>query len=82
MSPISQIEFERILADPSAHYITPEDVACDHRLSRAQKISVLKQWSYDVREMEVAQEENMMPNDSDELILHQILIVLHQVEQS
>jgi len=82
MSPISQTEFDRILADPSAHYLAPEDVAHDHRLSRAQKISVLKQWAYDVHEMEVAQEENMMPSDSGELILDQVLRALHEVEQS
>lgn len=82
MSPISQIEFDRILSDPSGHYKVPEKVAYDHRLSRAQKIMVLKQWAYDVHEMEVAQEENMMPSDSDELILDQVMRVLREVEQS
>jgi hypothetical protein len=80
MSPISQTEFDRILMDASAHYHDPENVAKDDRLTREQKIKILKQWAYDVHEMEVAQEENMQPKDSDELILDQVLRVLHEVE--
>lgn len=82
MSPISQTEFNRILIDASAHYKHPENVATDDRLTREQKIKVLKQWAYDVHEMEVAQGENMQPKDSDELILDQVLRALRKVENS
>lgn len=81
MTRISQTELEQMLADPAGHFLAPEAVALDDRLSREQKIMLLKQWAYDVHEMEVAQEENMMPSDSGELILDQVLRVLHDVEQ-
>lgn len=78
---VNQVEFERILDDPSACYATPEMVLQDGSLSRDQKIQILKQWAYDVREMEVAEGENMR-GDSSPLVLHQILIALHQAEQA
>lgn len=79
MGHLDQAEFQKMLDDPSASFKTPEAVLDDNRLSREQKIQVLKQWAYDVREMEVAEGENMR-GDSSSLILHQILLVLHQVE--
>ncbi|OGT32742.1 MAG: hypothetical protein A3C44_00510 [Gammaproteobacteria bacterium RIFCSPHIGHO2_02_FULL_39_13] len=78
MFPISQSELERIMADPSAVYQRPEDVLSDSRLSHKQKVSVLKQWAFDAREIEVAQTENMRGEASP---LHQILVILHQLEE-
>lgn len=76
---VDPTEFERIMADPSAHYQAPEDVLVDARLSREQKIAVLKQWAFDAREIEVAEDENMR-TEAKPTILHQVLIVLHQLE--
>lgn len=76
---VDKTELERIMADPSATYQAPEDVLLDARLSREQKIKVLKQWAYDEREIEVAEEENMR-TEAKSTILHQVLIVLHQLE--
>ena len=78
---IDPIEFEHIMADPSAAYSAPEDVVTDTRLSREQKIKILKQWVYDEREIEVAEEENMRP-EAKPTILDRVLIVLHRLEQS
>lgn len=74
-------EFNQIISDPSAVYKAPEDVLVDARLSREQKIAVLKQWAYDEREIEVAEEENMR-TEAKSTILHQVLIVLRQLEHS
>lgn len=81
MSTISANEYERIISDPSSCYQIPEDVLLDKRLSREQKIAVLKQWAFDERELEVAEEENMR-GDSEPLVLDQVLIALHKLEES
>lgn len=81
MSTITKDEFERIISDPSSSYEFPQDVLLDERLSREEKIVVLKQWAFDERELEVAEEENMR-GDSAPLVLDQIMIILHQIEQS
>ena len=76
---INKTEFEHILNDPSAVYRQPEDVAQDERLSREEKIKILKQWAFDAQEIEVAQEENMIGDASP---LRQVLLVLHQLESN
>ena len=77
--PLSKIEFERIIADPAAAYDIPEKVLKDVRLTKAQKITILKQWAFDAKELQVAEEENMRGN-SKPTLLHQVLVVLHQLE--
>lgn len=78
---IDPAEFEHIMADPSAAYKAPEDVPADNRLSYEQQIKILKQWAYDEREIEVAEEENMRP-EAKPTILDRVLVVLHQLEES
>ena len=75
---IDKKEYEHIINDPSAVYSKPEEVAHDERLSLEQKISILKQWAFDAREIEVAQEENMIGPASH---LRQILLVLNKLEE-
>lgn len=75
---INKAELERILTDPSAAYQQPEAVLRDARLSREEKILVLKQWAFDAHEIEVAQEENMLGDASP---LHQVLLALHEIEK-
>ncbi len=50
------------LLDPSSVFECPVDVAMALGVSHAEKIRILRRWEYDVREEEVAQEENM-PGD-------------------
>ncbi|MCX7125756.1 MAG: hypothetical protein NTU49_08475 [Gammaproteobacteria bacterium] len=77
MLQLSQSEFNQILNDPSSAYTLPVEVVHDKRLSREQKIAVLKLWAFDAREIEIAQEENMRGDASP---LHQVLIALKKVE--
>lgn len=70
-------EFERILSDPSANYGVPDEVVHDKRLSLEQKKTILKVWAFDAREIEVAQEENMLGEASS---LRQILLALRQLK--
>lgn len=45
----------------------PEDVAESPTLSPEQKLRILRQWEYDARELEVAEEENMEGGPNDQL---------------
>lgn len=81
VTPVTMVEYERILSDPANCYQAPEDVLDDMRLTREQKIIVLKQWAFDERELEVAEEENMR-GGLKPLLLDQVMIVLHRLERS
>jgi len=50
---------EVALLDPSTVFACPVDVVSAMGVSHADKIRILHRWEYDVREEEVAQEENM-----------------------
>lgn len=76
---ITQEAFQHILIDPSAAYEKPEDVVSDKRLTSAQKITILKLWAFDAREIEVAQEENMRGEPS---ALQHVLEVLHTLKSN
>ena len=40
-------------------YTIPDEVVTSDELSKEQKIKILRRWEYDVRELEVAEEEGM-----------------------
>jgi hypothetical protein len=52
-------EFEKALRDPGLVFKTPGEVTQKSDLSRDQKIQVLRRWEFDVRELQVAEEESM-----------------------
>ncbi len=62
--------FEEAIHDPSLFFDNPCAVLKDDRFDKQQKIAVLRQWEYDVREMMVAEEEGM-PLDPEALALHE-----------
>lgn len=46
-------------SDPSAHFATPQALlACDD-LTRADKVRALTTWASEIRQLQVAEEENM-----------------------
>jgi len=53
------IDFEKALLDPALVFNDPADVLHNSELSRSQKIQILQRWEYDVRELQVAEEESM-----------------------
>lgn len=65
---------EKAKQDPSSQFKSPHDVVTDKVLSREQKIDILRRWSYDAREIAVAEEENMIAqgNDKHHILLEQI----------
>jgi hypothetical protein len=52
-------EFEKALGDPGLVFKTPAEVTQKSDFSRDQKIQILRRWEYDVRELQVAEEESM-----------------------
>jgi hypothetical protein len=53
------VDVEKALLDPGLVFKTPDDVVISNELSREQKITILRRWEYDARELEVAEEEGM-----------------------
>jgi hypothetical protein len=53
------INVEKALLDPGLIFKTPEALLANNELSREQKIEILRRWEYDVRELQVAEEESM-----------------------
>jgi hypothetical protein len=53
------VDVEKALLDPGLVFKTPDEVVTSNELSREQKIKILRRWEYDVRELEVAEEEGM-----------------------
>lgn len=53
----------------------PADIVTDPRLDRASKVKLLRDWEYDAREMEVAEEEGMIAPTPD--LLDDIMAALH-----
>lgn len=47
------------MANPSAHFDAPADVLADDSLSRADKLDILTNWANEIRQLQVAEEENM-----------------------
>ena len=59
------IDFEQALKNPGSAFESPEAIRKSDDLSREQKIKLLRQWEYDVLQLQVATEENMPPGDGD-----------------
>jgi hypothetical protein len=53
------LAFEELKQDPSAHFSSPEQVLSEARLSQQDKIEVLTNWANEMRQLQVAEEENM-----------------------
>lgn len=58
--------YEEALSNPASVFASPKNVL-ESDLAREQKIRVLRQWEYDEREREVAEEENMGGGEADKL---------------
>ncbi len=69
--------YEKALLDPASTFPSPEQVLSSAELSREQKIEILHRWEYDARELEVAEEENMLSDSDQPGILDEILRCLH-----
>lgn len=55
------IDIEQALRSPTTVFEAPEQVLTTAELSTEQRCSILREWSYDLRELLVASDENMPP---------------------
>jgi hypothetical protein len=55
----SSVPYHVVLKNPASAFRTPEAILESEDLTLEQKVKVLRQWEYDARELEVAEEENM-----------------------
>jgi len=63
--------------DPSTTYETPADLLKADDISRDEKIRLLRDWEYTLRQVQVAEEENM-PN-GPKAHLKDVLDALHEL---
>lgn len=56
--------FSKAMNDVSRAFDRPRDIVASHDLSSEQKIKLLKEWEIDLRELQVASEENMAGENS------------------
>lgn len=57
-------DFEKAWSDPASVFKSPEEILHNRDFSREQKVQVLRRWEYDVRELQVAEEESMAGPES------------------
>lgn len=72
------VDMQVALQDPQQIFSSPADVRDHAVLSREEKIKILQHWEYDVRDVEVAEEEGM-PSSDKEGLLKQILNALSEL---
>jgi len=53
--------------NPSASYNDPADVLSDQKLSREEKIAILREWHYDAMRLQESESENMSGGEPDRL---------------
>ena len=56
---MDQPTFEKLAADVSKHFASPDALLAREDLTRDQKLALLRQWEYDLHLLQVATEENM-----------------------
>jgi len=56
---LSKADIEQAMITPSAVFDTPAEIVEAERLTRPQKIEVLKRWEFDARALQRATDENM-----------------------
>jgi hypothetical protein len=73
-------DIEKALLNPAMVFKTPEEVVDSGDLSREQKIEILRRWEYDLRELQVADEESMTAPKPEAVTLDIVLKALHAVD--
>ena len=72
-------DLKHALLDPTSVFEHPSEVLQRDDLSDEQKIEILHRWEYDARELQVASEENMPPNNASTDLLDEVLKALHKL---
>lgn len=59
------MNIEQAMLDPTSVFSCPADVMDEQSLTGEQKVKILRQWEYDARQLEVAEDENMAGGPPD-----------------
>ncbi len=82
---MSKIDIKDAINNPSQYFKHPQDVLATS-LSQEDKIKILQSWEYDLRDLAVAEEENMAKGESSNADLlstiHKILDDLNALDDS
>ena len=70
------VDVKKALLNPSAVFERPDEVVQSNELSRDQKIEILGRWEYDVRQLQVADEESMTAPRPEPVTLDVVLKAL------
>ena len=73
------IDVEKALLDPASIFKYPQQVIDANDLSRDQKIEVLRRWEYDVREIQVLDDESTTAKESPAVTLDLVLNALRSL---
>jgi hypothetical protein len=73
------IDVEKALLDPAAIFKNPQQVIDANDLSRDQKIEVLRRWEYDVREIQVLDDESTTAKETHAVTLDSVLNALRSL---
>jgi len=74
------IDVEKALLDPASIFKYPQQVIDANDLSRDQKIEVLRRWEYDVREIQVLDDESTTAKESHAVTLDLVLNALRSLD--
>ena len=67
------------LTDPAAAFKNPQQVVDNEMLTREQKIDILRRWEYDIRELQVADDEGMTAPKPQPITLESIFAALRSL---
>ena len=73
------IDVEKALLNPAAIFKAPQQVVDTNDLSREQKIEVLRRWEYDVREVQVLDDESLTAKETHAVTLDSVLTALRSL---
>ena len=64
---MTNTDVETKKVNPAAAYNHPDDVVADAKLSRGEKIAILREWHYDATRLQESDGENMTGGEPDRL---------------
>jgi len=76
------IDVKKALHDPSTVFHKPDEIVENNELNREEKIEILRRWEYDVRELQVADEESMTAPRPERVTLDAVLQALRALSAS
>lgn len=75
----TQLNVEQAQLNPASVFKHPKEVLDRGDLAREQKIEILRRWEYDVRELQVADEEGMTASKPPTVTLDIVLDALRKL---